>query len=470
MRKNKFGKNKVAKIRRTLCFAMAVVCAACSLGACGSEDDRHIYPDSTPSSTANVDVPPEPIPKGDPITVEYHSIFEDGFAYVTYEESGSDMQGMINTDGVLVYSNSGVYLHSIGKNAIAETRNNMLSRIIDASGNVVKEFDEDLTYMCHGGGYVMVSKSSVSEVLIGIIDYNGNWVYELSSLGYPLSVDVYENKHAYVGDDVFYVRVDAGSKNDDHIFINLKTNSKFLIKNRYLRSSKSIGVIEENPIHFVNGVSFAYNVDKYSETGSASIVNLATGKEKALPEYFLLHTDGTFEEYEIPENVTASYSNGYMIFIDKEDRKNMSFQNISNPGSKMINYTAPAAINTANGFDDEGYCSILLNGIDGGYVTAIDENGVQLFEPFKVVDFWAANGFGNGTIVYKNSVGKLCVYSIKDNKTTETDYIVRGTDEKTTIGAFNDGRAFVDISRRSGIDSCFLIDKDNNRIDIAKAK
>ena len=425
MRKNKFGKNKVAKIRRTLCFAMAVVCAACSLGACGSEDDRHIYPDSTPSTTESVDVPPEPEItikgyKGEAFEVFTAGPFVGGLAAVSFEQGSQMHNGIIDSKGRLVRSNTDEYkFFSVGNGAILECKaadvtTNKVYRLYDASGELIREFEEDLTFIACGDGKIMVSKSDVSSVYIGFLDSNGNYAHDFKTIS-----KCYEG--FYLGEGMFVVSIMGGSYYGgakDYVVINSSDNSHTIIKrldNIELWDHKIFmnGYSIDELVEFRNGVAFVSN-ESCRDYSQATISNDKTNETKSLPKHFVLGVDGSCKEYVLPENCwIVGYKGDYVGYRSNAEPNLLYVDKLSGASSTTIKYNAPAPITSV--FFDGDYAAVSLSGVDGIYITVIDNTGKQLLEPVKISHSGAFE-FDDGVLLYYDSSAQYRIHNIKTNQ------------------------------------------------------
>ncbi|MBQ9773255.1 MAG: hypothetical protein IJW30_01170 [Clostridia bacterium] len=380
------------------------------------------------------DVPNQSV--GGTITPSKRLEFQDGLSYIQYKKNDKDHFGIIDTSGKLLYSIdlSNIYLSptQIGNGAtlLEKSEDSVTTyEIVNAAGNVTATFDDTYKILAHGDGLVLVyqKKDTVTEIqhFYGIIDSDGNWVQPLNKdkvNRYPC-----EERAYYAGDGVFAIAVEAWyNYYYDFLFWNANTGHTFSVTRIKLYDQANSASMP----HFSNGMAFVRNSHDWGEIEGVEA-----------PDFYLLYTNGTFEEYNMENKNFHGYKNGYFWYSIEDEENTVYITDTTSSDQRtftLSGYPAESVIEIS--FDGE-YGLVMIQGANGNqYVTLIDKNGVQQFEPIDTNEShsYYINEYSDGRIVYSHSDPKdyyKRFYYIVDEKgnVTQTDYLY--------LSGFSDGIA-----------------------------
>lgn len=300
------------------------------------------------------------------------------------------------------YSNNGelnnYYFYSMGENAGYFYHSNESGQsytILNTSGKQTTFSEDDFDKILGaGGGYLFVYKNtgdiSREEHSYGLINGNGEWEIPLTP-GTKLPDD---KQYTYAGEKVFiwsdyygwteHTVVFDCAKNIAVGFTDSLIESKTVNNGKFVVSADNIvGGYYSFPYGSENGGSFSDDSD------------------------YLFSTDGSYEA--IPEmndvfNKVAVYEEtGYMQILDLESRQVVTYDDY--PADSVLRFS----------FVDK-YGLVVIRGQDGNnYLTVIDVNGNQQFEPLKCSAYDKAEYFkfyGDRTI-YQTADG---YYQMIDNQ------------------------------------------------------
>ena len=353
--------------------------------------------------------------------------FVDGIAEISYTEEDTKYFGIINEQGKIIYAtNKKSNFTPIGKgSAIVSLFNEEeikydIAYIIDINGNIVKTFENDAQLLAYGDGLALIyqTKSSITEFerLYEVFDHSGNTL-SVTKMNYYPQTSWGEDPHYYMGNGVFAIMVKcwAGTGGDDFVFLNGNTGETFFISrlNRKLEQ-------------FTNGTTFVYGSDGWSEIITPYDKSENNNGVEA-PEYYLLHDDGTYEEYNMNGKTFLGYSSGFLWYTVDGDENDLYIEDITTSSRNIITYNEyrPSRISSISFKEKYGLLTIV--GADSKlYFTLIDKNGKQQFEPIETTGYtnlWFGYDFSysNEAIVFENADKKYCIADEKGNIIV-TDY------------------------------------------------
>ena len=421
------------------------------------ENDGWYISNMTDKKPASLNENTSPVEPGEVAPIQRNQ-FVDGVAVITYKKDNVYYSGIINTQGKIIYTTSQLssYIH-IGKGSTVltvvntETHKSELKYLINSTGNIVFEFEAGTELVSYGDGLALIYKrnDTITEIehLYGVIDSAGNIVQPMTNMG------TYNNEeHYYAGEGVFAIAVWTGVYHNNYVFWNSGTGKAFYASGL------------EVPPKFKNGVAFVYDTRYPAVLNPYNISDPSlNGEEIRTSAYFLLYTDGRFENYDMQGKEFKTLINGYLCY-EQDDNENVTYVlDTTSTDNKIITYSKYPANNIRSIYFDGDYGLVSIVGANGSlYFTVIDKNSNQKFEPIETKSGTSSVVFSENTIIFINKEGKWCIADINGNVIV-TEY--------ASISKFSSGIAMACIGENSyDLDATWIyIDKNCQQV-IAGAK
>jgi len=393
-----------SKLKSIMASILCVV-TLLSLAACGAGKPESTPSANTPSGTSTPSTNPGSAPDVKVEVAEQveelsferlwlHTDLSQGAAWIEYKETADSDRayGIINTEGEIirvagslpkdVSSFSGGYSY-VNYDTGSNTPKHFA--IFDSMGNLTAQSTDDFAHriLCGGDGYYLVQKDyqtmTANETHYGVIDAQGNWIYEPTA---DLLSEVYDVR--YLGDGIFYchrssevgdVLLDA-KRTSSPITVVSSENSEFELLFKPLGMYEGSVILLERRYGYYGGIIHRLDAD-----GTRTIIE--TG-------------DTDFEsenENHYIEDVSAKFSEGVLFVSSNYYDENAMYtlgramQFIDMDGKVIADYSA---YNDIRGWDGcfefvDGYAAVLIRGADfNTYLEIIDKTGTCAFEPIKL--------------------------------------------------------------------------------------
>lgn len=327
----------------------------------------------------------ESIPNEKIFTINTAEDFSDGVAWVKVSSSNEDENSVnyrscIDQDGKVLFSFHEDEINSVTpfENGVSYiTTSSGVNKVINKKGETVISsknnfFDKIVAY---GDGLFSVNKYVVdfdhSEFQVGILDKDGNWKLELTSLASNVS------GMNYFGDGIFGYMVSqtASLGSADWNFYNTKTESWF--------NAKDITGLNQLVLSTYNNPNPCRNIFQ----NGIALVEIGNGRmgDKAA----LLYTDGTLKELNInTEHAFYDYgpiSDGGFVYSAYDDVViSVSFYDMKKHVSISIdNYADKIPISSLSKlYYKNDHMLLKLTGSDSkNYYTILDKAGKALMKP-----------------------------------------------------------------------------------------
>lgn len=338
---------------------------------------------------------------------------------VTFFVDGTEYRGIANRKGEIFFSveaeGHSLEWRDIGTGAgfidlslsrgFKEEYGDLKYLLFDAKGNRIElpeeMFDEIIGW---GDGWMLVYKdtSTITEEShsYGVIDARGNWVVPLKE------GDLYPFHSEVIGFDVFfYAHIKDGWfwLPGEKIFYNSRTGEKFSASYDF------------KCIDIVDGVFY----------GRHGYLTKSDGENVYLPDYFALHSDGSFEE------IDFTVGDMYGDYFVGRSGDSMQYWEIMNRTTKEISVLEEYQrqfVTFAGAYGDR--LAINIHGMDGKYYyTVIDSSGNQLFAP----KLGAVMEVYEDRIIYSDAEGRCHVGDFEGNLLASFD------EQYTYVSNFKDG-------------------------------
>lgn len=395
------------KTNRLFALILAVVMIA-SLAACSG---KLAAPKNAPDANAAVEpTAAELSNKIDLATTEFDNPrpFSEGLAWVTY----MDRSTLIDREGNIIYQGDKKYIFysSVSDGACYFAEGDSFT-IIDKDGKVLYQSADGEKLLACGDGkyfvYRLVTGFDKQEESVGIIDKNGNESAPFCDAN-ELSCDLGEWR--YLGDGFFF----DGSEHTNCVFDS--TNSKLMNTEKNPKDAEKL---------YIN-IPF----EAESENGK---IWLHTDKGLMI---FDLKTWEAVKEIESSKETTLEIEVACDIF-GKTGKVDDAYYDLN--GEKIADVSLyPDKVEGRCEFTESGYAYLFLNDQNCHYITGVNKNGEQQFEPLATGGVKAAvNGdyfaIGNGDqnyVVIRDYTGeeKFRVEGVTSVYALGDDYIISGTE------------------------------------------
>ncbi len=327
------------------------------------------------------------------------SNFSEGIAWVEYEdEFGEDHIGWLYENGKIIVPEALVTAEIFGgefSGGYTYVNYNYNSfAVLDQNGNVTAESPEGEGYEIVSGGdgiflvRQMVRTFDVNEDRYGVIDANGNWLYELTvNLFYEDSVNTGQTiEYFYLGEHIFGMRFGRNEHFFDYYTFDAETGIAIHYEDR-------------TPIYCYNGKTIVYSEDEVSFNDANG-----TAIHTIVPE----HGEMTFGPI-CSEGLMFVGDYSYDGQAQMSIVENAKFYNMD--GDIELDLSQYTLI--ANGIDDlyhfeDGVAPVVLLGADyAPYLSFINRSGDLLFEPIEVASYYVKNEDAFG--VYSDGVAPTII-------------------------------------------------------------
>ena len=392
------------KTNKLFALILAVVMIA-SLAACSG---KPAAPNGAPNANAAVEpTAAELSNKLDLATTEFKKAqpFSEGLAWVVY----MDCSTLINKEGEIIYQGDDQYSYcSPVSDGACYYSSSKGGAIIDKDGNVLYQTADGEKILGYGDGkylvYRLVTGFDKHDGSIGTIDKNGNETTEFVPVDEADNYTVLESSDRwnYLDDGLFY------EADSEYPLVFDTTNGKF--RNNVYRGGVWYFSIDEN-YKTENGKIWLYN-----------------GKGLTI---FDMHA------WEPVEEVNSSFEKEQQIVIasDRFGKTGMvDYVYYDLNGEKIADVSLyPDKVEERGEFTDAGCAYLLLSDNSGRYITYVNKNGEQQFEPLTVGTQYAVNGdyfaigYGNqNVVVIRDYTGeeKFRVEGVGGVDTLGDDYII----------------------------------------------
>lgn len=375
--------------------------------------------------------------------------FSEGVAWVkgTRSDTGEEINVLINEDGetLFVTDNTAVYLSDCQDGTLylrkLDVEGNVTSQVIDKTGTLLFESKDinDAVVLCYGndifivGKYVKGGFDTRDEVQVGVVDRNGQWIFDLSADKFIIDgrcaisniTSGKENTLRYMGDGIFMAQEEENAF--DYVFYNSVDNLNFSLHGYWY----FIGNYYNGKLVLCNGRDYGYqgvnSLDRYGNLQMIADIDITLS-----PDEVGAYSDGLW------------YYQG--VFYNAEGTKVVDISQYSEQIDEA-DYVYPV-------FKD-GYSVIVLKGVDGNtYYTVIDMQGNFMFEPRILEEAFYMEKGGVVSAYDKTSPGELkdqmfCVYenskwvyyNVFGEKKIEVDFEVQ--DHNSIISTFNSNIALL---------------------------
>lgn len=419
-------KKRVFSILLLLCILLTMLSACSEESSRPRRNDRDKTENKTESTTRSNQSYEDNLPdeEDDGYEIVSASAFSGGVAAVTYCEDGENRCGLIDVNGRILYSRAATQtkpdtITPIGNGGAVVCRYDsdqgeyLVDCIVNRSGNVVAQLEEDVELVAYGDGLALVyrKENSISSVdyLCGVIDSNGSWVCPMTALEGDASVETNDpfRTNYYAGDGIFAIHQGTFYYKTDYAFLNSKNGAQFTLND--LRGTEP---------YFSNGKAYVSDNDAF------------------------LYTDGSMKECDLKGRDYIAYTDGVLVTEDND---------LLYLGDSGIYDDYSADMLIAIKFSGNYGC-LLLRGADYcWYTTMIDRNGNGLFEPVWVeMGAYAEFEYSNDVAIFKREGWLYCIVDAS-GKMIETDYKYMTTFSDGLAAASVDGSTWVYINSNNEV-------------------
>jgi hypothetical protein len=364
--------------------------------------------------------------------------FSDGFTWVNVRlESGFKQWGAMNTEGeVQFFINDRPRTNFYNGVAMLYDYS-----IMDVTGNIVVDNNDtrfDRITRLGEGGHIWVEKQvdtlERSETLFGVLNNAGEWLHELEA-DYRLKAGALTTggTTGYFG------------------------NGIYLVDYHHIADERGIGIYDfatMNRINFIEDVG--WNITRYDEYSGTIIFQTAiVGDVSGIGYIYTISRDGTVERLPSFMRMNNNSINSGMVYIAMRnawheyylERDATGFYDLQ--GNKL--FDIPQLIGTPI---FEGDYSFVVLANDGGvrFVTVIDREGNQLFEPIRANPINGQEYLSEGIVWIRGEDDNLFSIDVRGN-------ILIDNLQADRVNQFKEGFSVIRIN-----DYYHFIDREGNKL------